>query len=154
MTDGTAHGIENQLCTEYRELFQANKTNNGVINEKTLTPEIQPFEGNVAKTITLTMVGVEKHKTPQQEKRGDIRKLERVPENMFISPTMTTIIENKTPKVALISIELIDSCIERCSLMPNMDDLLNRTSSTTAKEDKMCQDAQPVTWNTHTVTII
>ena len=105
----------------------------------TLKPGVQPIQQK-ARPIPVHLQEAVYKEIVKLQKEGHIEKLEKVPENTFISPAVITVKKDKTVKLALDSRKLNDSCIKRRSQMPNMEDLLNRISA------KISQDENKELW--------
>ena len=62
------------------------------------------------------------------KKQGHIEKAKNIDENCFVSPAVITIKKDKSVKIALDSRKLNEITIKRKAQVPNMEELISRTS--------------------------
>ena len=68
--------------------------------------------------------------------KSHLEKANKTTEICFISPAVITIKKDKSVKIALNSRKLNEACIKRKAAMPNMEELISKTSSKNTKGDR------------------
>ena len=118
----------------YHKLFNTNHTIKDAEVKLQIKPGCYPKQQK-ARPIPYHLQEDVKNELNRLIESANLKRLETIEEDCFVSPVVITVKKDKSVKIALDARKLNDSCIRKRPYMPNMDELLNQISAEQSKND-------------------
>ena len=124
-----------KIIDEHEELFKNNHTIKDLTIDIQLKKDVKPIQQKGRPV----PIHFQKRVREELEKRIEsehLEKADKTTENCFISPAVITIKKVKSVKIALDSRKLNEACKKRKAAMPNMEELISKTSAKITKGER------------------
>ena len=127
-------GRRQKIINEYEDLFKNNHKIKDLTIDIQLNKNTKPIQQN-GRPVPKHFQKPAKHEMEKLIEKRHLEKADKSTENCFISPAIITIRKDKSVKIALDSRNLNEACVERKAAMPNMEELISKTSSEITKNN-------------------